>query len=341
MPRRLSAATAPRPPLALANRVGAIESHSEPWAHYDFVGERTRQEILARLPDAWAFGGKHVLDFGCGAGRTLRHFLPEAERGEFWGCDIDAASVHWMQQELCPPLHVAHNGPEPPLPFEDGKFDLIWAVSVFTHLVDTWSAWMIEMHRILAPDGILVATFMGPGMAELIAGEPWNDDHFGMAVLHYGQSWDLGGPMVLHSPWWIEAHWGRGFEIVRLDPEGFAAQGDYCGHGVVVMRRKGLEVSIADLEAIEPSESREALALAHTVRQQWREIAGLRESLDRDRAPASTTALTERDDRIAELENRVQDLSRQLEVITTSRSWRLTRPLRTTARLVLRARRRG
>jgi SAM-dependent methyltransferase len=360
-PESLSASTAPRPPLELANRVGTIQERPDPWGHYDFIGARTREEILSRLPGAWTFEGKQVLDFGCGAGRTLRHFLSEANDGELWGCDIDGPSIGWMQRELCPPLHVVQNGPEPPLPFEDRKFDLIWAVSVFTHLADTWSAWMVELHRILKHDGILLATFMGPGMTELIAGEPWQEDRFGMNVLRYGEPWDLGGPMVLHAPWWINAHWGRAFEIIRLDSEGFIAQEDYCGHGVVVMRKKGTAPSIAELEAIEPDDPREALALAHAVRQQRREIAGLHERLSHDRAPASTAAVTERDDRIVaqqlrmsaappstdvgqdvrivELEDQVRNLARQLEVMATSKSWRLTRPLRTAARQVLGARR--
>lgn len=320
-PVRLSAATAPRPPLELANRVGSLKGQANPWTQYDFVGEQTRREIQARLPDSWTFDGRHVLDFGCGAGRTLRHFLSEAELGEFWGCDIDAASIDWMQKALCPPLHVARNGPAPPLPFEDGTFDLVWAVSVFTHLADTWSAWLVEMHRILAPEGILIATFMGPALTELITGEQWRDDHFGMTVTRYGQSWEQGGPMVLHSPWWLEAHWGRGFEILRLDAAGFAAQGEYRGHGVVVMRRRNIDVSIADLEEVEPNERREALALAHSVRQHWQEIAGLQELLDSCGTPG----------RLDELEGQVRELTSQLEVVATSKSWRLTRPLRTGA----------
>ncbi len=324
--------------MELANRVGAIEAHPDPWGQYDLLGRRTREEILSRLPDAWTFDGRQVLDFGCGAGRTLRHFLSEADRDEFWGCDVDKPSIDWMRRELCPPLHVVHNGPAPPLPFDDGKFDLIWAVSVFTHLADTWSAWMAELHRILAPDGILIATFMGPEMTELIAGEPWEGDDYGMEVLGYGESWDLGGPMVLHSPWWINAHWGRGFEIVRLDSDGFIAQTDYCGQGVAVMRKRDVALSIAGLEAIEADEPREAPALARAVRRQWCEIAELRETRRHDDVSALAMTATAHGDRI-EFEKRVQELSRQLDVMTRSRSWRLTRPLRTTNRLASAVRR--
>jgi len=160
-----------------------------------------REDIVQALPESWSFEGKRVLDFGCGAGRTLRHFIDVARSCELWGCDIDGASIAWLQEQLCPPLNVFRNGTEPPLPHPDGTFDLIWAVSVFTHLTDTWSRWLLELRRVLADDGLIYLTFMGPGTSQDIAGEAWDDGCYGMNVLHPGQGWEHGGPMVLHSPW--------------------------------------------------------------------------------------------------------------------------------------------
>ncbi len=48
----------------------------------------------------WAWSGKRVLDFGCGAGRTLRHFVEEAQVAEFSGCDIHGGSVDWINANL-------------------------------------------------------------------------------------------------------------------------------------------------------------------------------------------------------------------------------------------------
>ena len=56
-----------------------------------------------------------MLDFGCGSGKVMRHFLPEAARCELWGCDIDERSVDWINAELHPPLHAFANGEVPPL----------------------------------------------------------------------------------------------------------------------------------------------------------------------------------------------------------------------------------
>ena len=117
------------PPLALANRVGSLAEAEDPYAFYEQVGGETREQILRMLPAGYELEGRRLLDFGCGAGRTLRHFLDEANSAEIWGCDIDGESIEWLQHNLCPPLHVLRNEAAPGLPFEDGHFDVVWALS--------------------------------------------------------------------------------------------------------------------------------------------------------------------------------------------------------------------
>jgi hypothetical protein len=79
-------------------------------------------------------------------------------------------------------------------------------------------------------------------MSEQIAGEEWDPDRVGMNVMTYGEPWDRGGPDVMHSPWWIRAHWGRAFEILRLEP------GEQGAHGLVVMRKRAVALTREDLE---------------------------------------------------------------------------------------------
>jgi len=124
-----------------------------PRLSYDRLGRELSLTVRAALPQDWSWRGKRVLDFGCGAGRVLRHFLAEAEGAEFWGCGIDGPSIAWLESALSPPLHAFHSGEWPPLPFEDNCLDLIYAMSVYTHLTDNWSAWMVDHHRILRPEG--------------------------------------------------------------------------------------------------------------------------------------------------------------------------------------------
>jgi SAM-dependent methyltransferase len=312
--------------------VGSLEGQANPFEYYHELGHRTYAEIVDRLPPGWSFNEKRILDFGCGAGRTLRHFVREAEVSEAWGCDIDEASVSWLRENLCPPFKTFLNGPEPPLSQPSSSFDLIWGISVFTHLTDSWSRWLTELHRVLKNDGLLYLTFMGSGMSEIIAGEPWDEDAVGMNVLKYGQSWDLGGPMVMHSPWWIEEHWGRGFEILSLSPAGFAND-DSLGHGSVLMRKRDVAITPDILEQVAVTEERETRALLHNVGQLHQESVGLRYELDVARASASEAA-----GKMGALEAQISDLHRRLATIERSKSWNLTRPLRAIARQVRAAR---
>jgi SAM-dependent methyltransferase len=311
----------PFPPLPLANRVGSLESARDPYGYYDDLGRKARDQILAVLPPDWSFEGKRVLDFGCGAGRTLRHFLREAATAEIWGCDLDAESIEWLEGNLSPPLRVFRNDADPPLPQPDGYFDLIWAVSVFTHLVESWSAWLLELRRVLRPDGLLVATFMGEGMSEIIAGEPWDEARTGMNVLRYGQPWELGGPMVLHSPWWIEEHWGRAFEVLEIVPRGFGTDPE-IGQGTAVLTPKeGGTVSRADLERIDRDDPREVAALQHNVIQLRAELGDVRRAHDHYRAEAEAQCA------------RADQLESTTSSLLESNSWRITRPLRRVAEI--------
>ncbi len=51
------------------------------------------------------------------------------------------------------------NRPLPPLDYRDEMFDLVYAVSVFTHLSEEFQLpWLDELKRILKPNGVLLAT---------------------------------------------------------------------------------------------------------------------------------------------------------------------------------------
>jgi SAM-dependent methyltransferase len=270
----------------------------------DVFEERGRAQwefIKSLLPPDWSFQDKRVLDFGCGVGRILRHAVAEDAEAEYWGCDIDRPSVEWLDTHLSP-AHVFQTQAWPPLPQADGYFDLIYAFSVFTHLVDSWSAWLLELRRVLNDDGVLIVTVFGPGHAEF-AGEPVSEDVVGMNVLAPSASWDTGGPLVLHSEWWLRAHWGRAFDILELRQGDPAGPPPLFGQGVVVMRKRRGESELDDLERPEAGEPRELAAARQNVMSLRREVA-------------------------------------RHSVYLGSRSWRFTAPLRTCGRVLRRLRRR-
>lgn len=92
---------------------------------YETAGAAIKEAIVRSLPDDWAWQGRRALDFGCGAGRVLRHFGDEAQEAELWGCDIDVASIEWIQANLCPPFHAVAIPERGPLPQPTGHFDLV------------------------------------------------------------------------------------------------------------------------------------------------------------------------------------------------------------------------
>jgi SAM-dependent methyltransferase len=104
---------------------------------------------------------RRLLDWGCGCGRVTAHFLLEPERPEVFGCDIDGAAIAWCQENL-PAGIFSRINPMPPTPFPDGTFDVVIGYSVFTHLErETQRAWLNEIHRVLVPGGLLLATTQG------------------------------------------------------------------------------------------------------------------------------------------------------------------------------------
>jgi SAM-dependent methyltransferase len=302
--------------------VFSVEGWSDPDAAYDELGAQTKHQVTRLLPDGWSLEGKRVLDFGSGAGRTLRHFAAEADTAEFWGCDIDEPSIRWMQENLCPPFRAWRSTHNPPLGLEHGTFDLIYAVSVFTHLTDNSAAWLLELHRMLKPDGLFIATFMGRWISEWFAKEPWVEDRVGMNVLHHNRDWDSGGPVVLMSEWWLREHWGRAFEIVEI-----ASQ--FQNFSWAVMRKRDVELTTDDIER--PSDDpREHVAVCHNVEQLQREVVDELSFLEMKQRLML-------DEQTAAYQHRLREYEGRIHEYENSLSWKATRPLRRALR-ALRAR---
>ena len=102
-----------------------------------------------------------VLDFGCGCGRVLRYFLPHADRIECTGTDVDTNMIEWDRGNFPFGEFVVQRS-TPPVALEDRRFDLIYAISIFSHLTEAdHLAWLRELRRLLRPNGLLIATVHG------------------------------------------------------------------------------------------------------------------------------------------------------------------------------------
>jgi len=268
----------PLPPDDLVVRTGVnprrFVDAEERRRRFDDIGRDVYAHVSAVLSPDWEWPGKAVLDFGCGSGRLLRWLLSHVEDGAtLAGCDIHEPSIRWLRENYPAAVRLYVNDPEPRLPEGDDVFDLVCAVSVFTHLTN-WAPWLLELRRVLKPGGILVASILGKGSWESGAagarGVEWDEDRTGLLVEQYGAGFDDGyGPAVFASEWWLREHWGRALDIDRVE----------SGGQVWVQARKRLDghppSTIEELVA-PGDDAREALA---ALRAQWlayEELASVR-----------------------------------------------------------------
>ncbi|HUP59014.1 MAG TPA: class I SAM-dependent methyltransferase [Thermoanaerobaculia bacterium] len=142
----------PLPPMRLRARVGSRGAGAFLQAGKscaDALRNAARTHLQIEIENAG-----RVLDFGCGCGRTLRHFSP----APIEGCDVDAPAIAWMQRSAGAERFAA-NRFDPPLPWHDATFDLVYSVSIFTHLDETSQRdWLREIARVVKPGGSALLT---------------------------------------------------------------------------------------------------------------------------------------------------------------------------------------
>ena len=102
-----------------------------------------------------------VLDFGCGCGRVLRFWADHPEVRVF-GTDCNPKLVEWCRENL-PFCTVAENTMDVGLDYPDSMFDLVYAISVFTHLPEGGQRfWLDELVRVTRTGGLIAVTAQGP-----------------------------------------------------------------------------------------------------------------------------------------------------------------------------------
>jgi SAM-dependent methyltransferase len=152
----------PTPPPDLTQHVSDTSDPNFFLAEGYKAFDEMNNALLRHSPEG---GIRHLLDWGCGCGRLAAHWLRQRRIPHIYGCDINAKAIAWCSSHLRRGQFTTVPF-DPPTAYPDANFDAIAAYSVFTHLTASaqW-AWLAEMHRILKPHGIFVASVHGTSAA--------------------------------------------------------------------------------------------------------------------------------------------------------------------------------
>ncbi len=162
----------------------------------DFVAQG--RHIAAMLTDLTGMKpDMAVLDVGCGIGRAavaLTSVL--SDKGRYEGFDIVRDGIDWCRERITPRhpnfrfthvdlrndlynLSTEAEAADFSFPYPDGSFDRVLLTSVFTHMMpDDMCNYLNEIHRVLRPGGVCLATYFvidGEALRQMEAGQAYFD----------------------------------------------------------------------------------------------------------------------------------------------------------------------
>lgn len=197
-----------------------------------------------------------ILDFGCGCGRMTR-YLDMMDEVQASASDIDSSMVKWCRQNL-KNVATVQNEALPPMPLPDGAFDVVYSMSIFTHLPEASATkWLADFARVTAPGGLVILTTHAYTALDIIRGSKVHQDMFNLSpaqtedivrrlkserfiflpygwyILKFGQTGpDYGNCFI--DPDYVRAEWNNpDFDVLEYIPGGLRGWQD-----IVVLRRK-------------------------------------------------------------------------------------------------------
>jgi SAM-dependent methyltransferase len=160
---------------------------------------------------------QNILEMGVGLGRLIIHLFPF--QAKLFGCDVTPDAVDWMRSKHGRRVDTAQTGLEPPLPYDDSKFDFVYANSVFTHIPCTLiERWIAELQRVIRPGGFLITSVFDAN--HYFREVTYRDFHRDYSVPGC-RDWnhDRGVHMMTyHSHDYIRSTWGRYFKVLEIRP---------------------------------------------------------------------------------------------------------------------------
>jgi SAM-dependent methyltransferase len=184
---------------------------------------------------------RRILDFGCGPARILCWLGDVMPAANVIGVDINAEAIEWCRNNIGDAAEFVLNTPHPPLPIRDESIDLVYGLSVFTHLDEEFQfRWLEELHRITAPGAILVLTIHGEGKAKKDLWESAYAEYESKRFVYTKSLEDRGVAglpdfyqVTYHHHDYIAERWSRYFEPLLA-----VKQGPFWVQDAVVLRKR-------------------------------------------------------------------------------------------------------
>ncbi len=146
------------------------ESFQIDYRKYYAGGREDAQWIVSLANPHIGLENSKILDWGCGPARIIRH-LPEilGNTNKYYGTDYNAKTIRWCSTNIHG-VSFSKNNLTPPLPFPEQHFDLVYGISILTHLSEeNQYAWSNELYRVLSPGGVVILTTHGDAFMEKLS----------------------------------------------------------------------------------------------------------------------------------------------------------------------------
>lgn len=206
----------PIPPDHLMRDAYGTQSYCD----YDSDGRKAAAYIAKLLTPHLNETEHRVLEWGCGPGRIIRHLKDQHpfSSSTVVGADYNAETVAWCREGL-PDLSFKVNESTPPLPFDDGQFDVVYAISVFTHLSEeVHTPWFDECLRVTAPGGIILITLQGDNYRSKLLPDELEQYQAGKLVVRGNVKEGSRLYVALHSPLFVTRHFATRADLVFHEP---------------------------------------------------------------------------------------------------------------------------
>ncbi len=146
----------PDPNAWSATRPGAIDFYFSDGAR----SAAQMDELVARFHQDYGRRRLTLFEFASGYGCVSRHLAKMADKYDLLACDIHEQAVEFLAGSLA--IRSLLSRREPGELELHGKFDVVFALSFFTHMPDrTWGAWLAKLIDCLADTGVLIFTTHG------------------------------------------------------------------------------------------------------------------------------------------------------------------------------------